>query len=45
MPTPTPTPTPIPAALISVQRLYCGDKICVILITPPSFLEQISKVQ
>ena len=35
-PAPTQTPYPSDSALIAIQRIYCGDKVCVILVIPPT---------
>lgn len=46
-PAPTPTPTTIPtidgipgAALIAVQKIYCNDKLCIIIVQPVSALNK-----
>jgi hypothetical protein len=49
VPTPTPIPTPIPtqnpctnAMLFKVMQFYCGEKACVLVISPPDFLNHLA---
>ena len=48
-PKPTPTPTPGPtqtsvpssSVIVTVQKLYCDTRICVIIVSPPDYLNKL----
>lgn len=43
-PTPTPTQVPVPTSstIVTIQQLYCDNRICIIIVSPPSYLGQLS---